>query len=407
MKKVAIITSGFLPVPATKGGAVENLVVNLLKENEKFKNIQFNVLSVFDKKAQEEAKEYKYTTFTFFSPIILIKLLDNIAFIIAKKILRKKNSQSYRYIFQRLDYLYKCSKNLKKLNYDMILLENHPSQFLVLKWKHNYLKYENKYYYHCHNEFIGKYGCENIIKGTNKFICVSQFISNSVSKYLCMPNDKFVVLRNCVDFKKFKSVIAKREATEIKHKYNISDSDKVILFAGRIVPEKGVKELIESLKYVDYSNYKLMILGSALNELATKTEYQIEVEKLISNNSNIIFTGYVDYNIIYKFYQIADIAVVPSLCNEAASLSIIESLVSGLPIITTNSGGICEYAVEESAIVIEKDNNIVRNLGESITDLLKDETKMKRMSKSSLEVSKDLNLENYYTNFIKIIEVEK
>ena len=32
--KLAIITSGFLPVPASKGGAVENLIVNLLNENE-------------------------------------------------------------------------------------------------------------------------------------------------------------------------------------------------------------------------------------------------------------------------------------------------------------------------------------------------------------------------------------
>ena len=35
MEKIAIITSGFLPVPASKGGAVENIVVNLLNENEK------------------------------------------------------------------------------------------------------------------------------------------------------------------------------------------------------------------------------------------------------------------------------------------------------------------------------------------------------------------------------------
>ena len=51
--KVAVITSGFLPVPAVKGGAVENLIVNLLKENEKKNKIKFEILSVYDKKAYE------------------------------------------------------------------------------------------------------------------------------------------------------------------------------------------------------------------------------------------------------------------------------------------------------------------------------------------------------------------
>ena len=31
--KIAIVTSGFLPVPATKGGAVENLIVNIINVN--------------------------------------------------------------------------------------------------------------------------------------------------------------------------------------------------------------------------------------------------------------------------------------------------------------------------------------------------------------------------------------
>ena len=55
--KLAIITSGFLPVPATKGGAVENLIENFLKMNEECKDYEITVFSVYDQQAIEEAKK--------------------------------------------------------------------------------------------------------------------------------------------------------------------------------------------------------------------------------------------------------------------------------------------------------------------------------------------------------------
>lgn len=159
MEKIAIITSGFLPVPASKGGAVENIVVNLLNENEKNNKMEFNIISIFDDISYNESKKYSKSKINFIKVNFLVKFLDKITFLIAKKVLKKENSQSYRYIFQRLYYLNKCSKILKKNDFDKVILENHPTQYLALKWRKNYLKYSGRYYYHCHNEFPGTYGC--------------------------------------------------------------------------------------------------------------------------------------------------------------------------------------------------------------------------------------------------------
>ena len=63
MKNIAIITSGFLPVPATKGGAVENLIVNLLNENEKNKKIKFEIFSIYDQDALNKSKKYEIILF--------------------------------------------------------------------------------------------------------------------------------------------------------------------------------------------------------------------------------------------------------------------------------------------------------------------------------------------------------
>ena len=105
--KVAIITSGFLPVPASKGGAVENLVMNLIRKNEERKEIDFTIFSVFDKDAQGESLKFNCSTFEFIKISKLISIMDKFIFFVAKKILKKENSQSYRYILQRLQYLKK------------------------------------------------------------------------------------------------------------------------------------------------------------------------------------------------------------------------------------------------------------------------------------------------------------
>ena len=198
------------------------------------------------------------------------------------------------------------------------------------------------------------------------------------------------------------------EKESIKKKYGIAPDDKILIFTGRITPEKGVKELIESLKYVKYKNYKLLILGSALNELKTKTEYQEQLEDEVKKISDkVIFTGFIKYDEINTFYALADIAVLPSIWNDPAPLTIIESLMSGLPIITTNSGGIPEYATDGSAIILQINEKIVQNLSENIDYLLNNTKELKRMREKAIEVSKNLTLENYYFNFINIIKDEK
>lgn len=403
---LAVITSGFLPLPASKGGAVENLIENLLNENEKKNKIYFSIFSIYDEKAIELSKKYENSKFIYIKPNIFVKMLDKITFWIAKNIFKKENSQSYRFIFQRLYYLRKVSKDLNENNYDKVLLENHPTQYLALKWRKNYIKYKEKYYYHCHNEFPGTYGCKKIIENTKKVICVSEFISKKVQKYLDINKSKCMVLRNGIDIKNFSKEIDDNEKEKIKEKYNIKKEEKILLFTGRIVPEKGIKELLEATFKIKNKGFKLVVVGSALNAITLKTKYEKEIEELIKKlEDRVIFTGFIDYKQIYKLYSIADIAVLPSIWDDPAPLTIIESLVSGLPIITTNSGGIPEYAKDESAIILEKDNNLVDNLVSSIEYLLNNSSKRNEMSKNSKRISKELTLENYYKNFCKIFNI--
>ena len=65
MMKVALFTAGVLPVPPTKGGAVENLVQMLVEENEIHQSAAFTVLSIHDETAVSASSVYRFSKFHF------------------------------------------------------------------------------------------------------------------------------------------------------------------------------------------------------------------------------------------------------------------------------------------------------------------------------------------------------
>jgi spore coat protein SA len=405
--KLAIITSGYLPVPATRGGAVENLVENFIKENEEENEIDITIFSIYEKSACEKAKLYNNAKVKFIKPSKFVEILDKLIYSFAKNVLKKEKTMSYRYICQRIYFLNKVSKALKNDSYDKVLLENHATLFLSLKWRKNYKKYKDRYYYHLHNEITNDYGCKEIIKNCKKIICVSNYIVKQTREYLGkikQENDNFTVLKNCIDENEFINNITQKKINEIKNKYKIEENEKVLLFTGRLTKEKGIKELLLSIKNVKNNNFKLLIVGSFFFDTNIKNNFENELKAIIEEiKDKVVFTGYIQYNDIPNIYKLADIAVLPSIWEDPAPLTIIEALKAGLPIITTRSGGIPEYVNNECAIILEKDNKeqLIKQLSLNINELLSKDEKVNIMSKKCIEVSKELTLNNYYNNFLK------
>ena len=63
MKNITIILPGKLPVPETKGGAIESTIQLLIDENEISKKVNITIISTFDKVSNKISKKYKYTNF--------------------------------------------------------------------------------------------------------------------------------------------------------------------------------------------------------------------------------------------------------------------------------------------------------------------------------------------------------
>ena len=91
-----------------------------------------------------------------------------------------------------------------------------------------------------------------------KVICCSNYMSNHVKWAFKIPNDKLEVIPNGVDIKKY---VVKEDLRKFRSKF-VHPEEKIILFVGRLVYEKGVQVLINSLpKILNEVNVKLFKYG--------------------------------------------------------------------------------------------------------------------------------------------------
>lgn len=409
--KLAIITSGVAPVPATKGGAVENLIQHLINENEKSKDIKIEVYSIYESEANELAQYYKNTTIKYISSSKVAKWLDNLIYIVIAKILKKNNNMKYRNLVKRFEYIFKVKRYLYSNEYDKVVLQNHPTLFLALKGK-NERKYHGKYYIHFHNEINSIYGCERVVNECKKIIGVSQYICNSVKEYFPNhPKKAYEVLYNCIDLEKFnKSCLNYDDKYLLRKKYDLEKSDVVAIFSGRLVKEKGIIETIQAFKIANssYPELKLLIVGGYFyNTDMTSSELNKIKDMTVGMENKIKFTGYINYEDIPKIYAMSDFAILPSMWEEPAGLTLIEAMASSLPIITTDSGGIPEYVSDKCAFILERNEDLIDNIVRSIEMLVNNKELRKKMGEEGEKQSKRYNIRDYYKNFIDILEKEE
>src|SRR5699024_5064771 len=109
--------------------------------------------------------------------------------------------------------------------------------------------------------------------------------------------------------------------TSLRDKYGIQKNDVVVSFIGRLVKEKGILDLLESINYLNAQNVKFLIIGSLpQGERDTETLKLLEEYK---NNKNIIFTGQVTN--VNELLYMSDIFCLPSY-REGMPRSIIEAM---------------------------------------------------------------------------------
>ncbi|MGA2716463.1 MAG: glycosyltransferase [Bryobacteraceae bacterium] len=123
----------------------------------------------------------------------------------------------------------------------------------------------------------------------------------------------------------------------------------ILLYVGRLSPEKNGSLLIESMERLKSSDYRLLIAGAGTQ----RGEMQRECER--RNIHNVSFLGHIeDRNALADLYANADIFVHPNP-KEPFGIAPLEAMASGLALIAPNSGGVTSYATRENAWLVDAD----------------------------------------------------
>lgn len=384
--KIALIAPAALPIPNVQGGAIETLSTHLLNKNEEYKFIHFDVYSTYNKNAQEISSYYKESSFIFYNynkTDFIRNIISSILFHLSlKRITLKRAFTNF------------VKKQIKKKNdYDYLLIEGNSYQTFQLK------DLGIPIIYHLHTDIVNKSEPNSIkiYNASDLILVISDYLKRQI-KDTVGEDSKVKILKNAIDLSKFKTISDKN--LTLKESLGIPQENRIMLYCGRIVPIKGVFEAVKAFKISNIANLTFLIIGGSNFEDSKGSVYEAEIRQYIEeNNLNVIFTGYIKHDNLPEYYAMADFSICPSICNEAAGLVIIEALASGLPVITSNMGGIPEYAHFPNCIIVENDNNYIHNLSCSITKMY---NSIDRLKKNTLNLS-EFSLDNYYQNFINSI----
>ena len=138
------------------------------------------------------------------------------------------------------------------------------------------------------------------------------------------------------------------EARDIIERYGLS-KDSYILFLGRLVPEKGIKYLIEAFKSVD-TDKKLVIAGGS----SDSDEYEKEIRLSAKDDNRILFTGFVQGRILEELYSNSYLYVLPSDL-EGMPISLLEAMSYGNCCLTSDIAE-CAEVTEDKGVSFEKGN---------------------------------------------------
>ena len=400
--EVAVVTSGYLPVPPTKGGAVENIIYNLIKENEKFHACDFIVYSIAD----QNEETFRFTKIRQIRIGMLTKMLDQMLYFLAKNVFRKKHLISYRYFFQRMVFMRKVGKELQANSYERVVLENNVVMFRALKYHDNFEKYKGKIYYHAHNELGKTIGYDRYLKHAKKIIGVSDYITGCFQNLIGMQTTEYETVHNAIDEKLFQKRISQAEKDALKEELGIDSRCPILLFAGRITKEKGILELLEALSELEEECYTLLVAGNTFFNVDIKDSFEGQLRQIARKiRGRIIFTGFIPYSEMYQYYQLADICILPSVWQEPCSIGVIECIVSGTPLITTRTGGTPEN-VTEATILLETDN-LTEALKEQLHKYLSDPAELRRLKEKTAKCTyRHGTVAQYYHNFIRALDIE-
>jgi len=201
------------------------------------------------------------------------------------------------------------------------------------------------------------------------------------------------VIPNGVDLRKFEG-LSKESA---RAKLHVKKEAKVIIFVGNLRPVKGLRYLVEAMKFIKdkEDDARLMLVGGG-----EERGYLEELTKQLGLEGYVTFTGKVPNEEVPEHMITGDVFVLPSLSEGGVNMEI---MAAGLPIVATNVGGIPEFVIEgENGFLVEPKNP--EQIAEKVCLLLRDNELRSRISENNTITANEHSWESIIDRLERVYE---
>ena len=216
---------------------------------------------------------------------------------------------------------------------------------------------------------------------SSEVIVNSNYMKGELQRLFGLPYEKINVIPNGVNMNLFNGI---ERDYNFRRKFAM-DNEKIILFMGRLVYEKGIQYLISAMPKIleGYHDAKLVICGKGgmIDELKEQVNAMGIGEK-------VYFAGYMAGKDVQKMYKAADISVFPST-YEPFGIVALEAMLAGVPTVVSDVGGLNEivdhgingmkaYAgnpnsIADSVLSILYDGKLANNIAKNAKAKVKEE----------------------------------
>ena len=170
-----------------------------------------------------------------------------------------------------------------------------------------------------------------------RIICCSKYMAKEITSTLAVPETKIDIVPNGIDPTPFRAPL---DHEHLRSQFAQPD-EKLVLYVGRLVHEKGVTNLVEAVPLLHKFNTKFIIVGEGYLK-----EELIRRVKELGLSDKVYITGFLDSDTIRGLFRTADACVIPSI-YEPFGIVALEAMTGGAPIVTSGSGGLGEILQHE------------------------------------------------------------
>ena len=178
-----------------------------------------------------------------------------------------------------------------------------------------------------------------------RVIVCSNSVKWELESHFNLPHDKVTVIPNGVEISNFNLNINREE---VKRRYGIKPNERIVLFIGRLVPQKGVDTLIKAVPLIvqRHRDAKILIAGDGWSRT-----YLEELAKSMGLGDHVRFLGFISDWELADLMVAADVLVVPSV-YEPFGIVALEGMAAGTPVVATNIGGLSEIIEHDKTGVL-------------------------------------------------------